>query len=566
MFKKTKSESQLGIFANANSFLSGRAENFYDKPDAWHNLFRVQVTARIDESICKPLFTEQTGAPNSPVRVLIGMMMLKEANGWSDEQLFEQCRFNLLVRSALGMMNTDDAVPTESTYYLFRKRIVDYEKTNEINLIEKIFASLTTAQSADFQVSGKSIRMDSKLLGSNIAWLSRYELIHETLRLFCRDAKEALLNHPLLTEEKNLIENLLKEKGNKVVYRSTGDEVKTKMQQLGVLACKLIELFDSSYSHYTTLKKLFSEQFMVDENKIVITRNKEEISSHSIQSPHDTDSHYRNKDGNQVKGYSINITESCDKDTLNLIGDVEVRVVSASDNDFLQDGINGAKEIFTDPVENVHTDGAYHSPENQAFCESGNIDLLMNAIQGAKARYDLSLNEANELTVVDTVTNEIIPAIKIKNQDKWKIKTQSSFRYFTAKEIETSLLRKKIAAIPQEILNTRNNVEATIFQLGFHYPHDKSRYRGLIKHKIWAHIRCLWVNFVRIVNYLTKLLRKNLFCSNSRVISSILIPVYATIINLKLFLVQIHKGYQKNSNYCEFFKIGLSEWTQTLNF
>ena len=105
-------------------------------------------------------------------------------------------------------------------------------------------------------------------------------------------------------------------------------------------------------------------------------------------------------------------------------------------------------------------------------------------------RYDLSLNEDNELTVVDTVTNEIVPVVKIKKQNKWKVKTQSSFRYFTTKEINTSMLRKKIAAIPQETLNNRNNVEATIFQLGFHYPHNKRRYRSLIKHKMWAHIRC----------------------------------------------------------------------------
>lgn len=63
---------------------------------------------------------------------------------------------------------------------------------------------------------------------------------------------------------------------------------------------------------------------------------------------------------------------------------------------------------------------------------------------------------------------------------------------------------KKISSIPQQILNIRNNVEATIFQLGFHYPNDKSRYRGLIKHKMWAHIRCLWINFVRILNFNAK--------------------------------------------------------------
>jgi len=73
--------------------------------------------------------------------------------------------------------------------------------------------------------------------------------------------------------------------------------------------------------HYLTLQKVFNEQFKVDENKIVVGREKEDISAKSIQSPHDTDCHYRNKDGNKVKGYSINITESCDEgDGLNLIG------------------------------------------------------------------------------------------------------------------------------------------------------------------------------------------------------------------------------------------------------
>jgi hypothetical protein len=186
MFKKTKKQIQLGIFSSANSLLTGRAENIFQTKDAWHNIFRDQVTLRIDETLFKPLFSESIGAPNASVRIMLSMMILKEANGWSDEQLYEQCRFNLLVRSALGLINTDDPVPAESTYYLFRKRVLEYEKLNGENLFDKIFSSITQGQAADFKVSGKSIRMDSKLMGSNIAWLSRYEIIHETIRLFCK--------------------------------------------------------------------------------------------------------------------------------------------------------------------------------------------------------------------------------------------------------------------------------------------------------------------------------------------------------------------------------------------
>ena len=507
MFKKTTNEPQLGIFSSPNSILSGKAERFYDSKDAWHNLFRTQVTARIDESICKPLFTEKTGSPNASIRILIAMMILKEGNGWSDSQLFEQCSFNMLIRSSLGLMNMTDIVPTESTYYLFRKRIVEYEKHQKVNLFEETFAAVTKGQSADFEVSGKRIRMDSKLMGSNIAWLSRYELIHETLRLFCEDIKETMENYPQLILQKDIIKNLLKEKGNKVVYRSSSVEVKTKMQELGLLAYSLIPLYNSlSSEHYDTLKRVFTEQFKMDEDgTTIIPIKKEEISANSVQSPHDTDCHYRNKDGNQVKGYSMNVTESCDNESLNLISSVDVKVVTAADNDFLQNGINGAKEIFTDPVEKVHTDGAYHSTDNQVFCTAQNVEMLINAIQGAKARFDLVQCEDGELTVTDTHTGEIIPATKLMNKEKWRIKMGLNYKYFSAKEITASTLKRKIANIPQEVLNVRNNVEATIFQLGFHYSNDKTRYRGLIKHKMWANIRCMWVNFVRIKNYHTKL-------------------------------------------------------------
>jgi hypothetical protein len=54
--------------------------------------------------------------------VLVGMMILKEARGFSDAELFEECRYNLLIRSTLGLFNIDDTVASESTYYLLRTK------------------------------------------------------------------------------------------------------------------------------------------------------------------------------------------------------------------------------------------------------------------------------------------------------------------------------------------------------------------------------------------------------------------------------------------------------------
>ncbi|MCL6261742.1 transposase [Aquiflexum sp. TKW24L] len=505
MFRKTSQKQQMGIFSSPNSLLSDRSERFYEEIGSWHNLFRTQVTLRVEESLFEPLYSKENGSPNASVRIMVAMMILKEASRWSDSQLFEHCRFNLLVRRALGLVNLDDPIPTESTYYLFRKRIVDHEKQGNPNLLEETFNAVTKGQAKEFQVSGRSIRMDSKLLGSNIAWLSRYELVHETLRLFCSKTGIAKLESRLSPAEIETVRSLLSEEGNKVVYRCSGDEVRMRLIDLGVLAYRLVKVFEgSSEAHYATVSRLFEEQFDVSDEKAVIPKPKESIAADSIQSPHDTDSHYRNKDGNQVKGYSINVTESCDKEGLNLIGNVEVKKADAADNGFLEKGVTGAGEVFCDPVEKVHADGAYHSPSNQGFVAKKNAELILNAIQGPKGRYDLEMDGNGLLTVKDFKTDITVAALKMKDGKKWRIKTEEHYRYFSDKEISACLLRKKIADIPQEILNIRNNVEATIFQLGYHYTNDKTRYRGIIKHRMWANIRCLWVNFVRIMKHVLK--------------------------------------------------------------
>ena len=508
MFKKAPESFQLDLYSSPRTLFSGKTLKLFEDKDAWHNQFRQQVTMRIDESLFSPLYCKDNGTPNAPVRVLIAMMVLKEAEGLSDQKIFENCRFNMLTRSALGLLNADDPVPTESTYYLFRKRVHEHATAEEgnKNLFDIVFAQITKSQCIDFEVSGKRIRMDSKLLGSNIAWLSRYELIHETLRLFYAQAKQT---GKLDKTTEGRLDELLKLEGNKVVYTCTSEEVKGRLQELGELIYKILPVFSyTTTTSYLTLQRVFDEQYKIGENKIVVAKDKGDISAKSVQSPHDTDCTYRDKDGNKKKGYAINATENCDDKELKLIADVDVRVVSTPDVEFFQDDIKKVQDIFPEKIESVHVDGAYHSPDNQQFCKENGIELFLHAIQGAKGRYDLNMSETGELSIFDTGTNELLDSVKItskKNTDKWRINTEKGYRYFTQKDIDTYQIRKKIDETPVETLQKRNNVEATVFQIGYHYPNAKSRYRGLVRHQMWANIRCLWVNFVRILKFKEKL-------------------------------------------------------------
>ncbi len=134
MFRTSSTEVQLSLFTAIDSVYKGKTLAIFEDSKSWHNVFREQVTNRIDESIFSVLFNSEKGAPNVSIRVLVAMMILKESTGISDQKLFEDCRFNNLTRSALGLVNADDSIPTESTYYLFRKKIHDYAKSKNKNL------------------------------------------------------------------------------------------------------------------------------------------------------------------------------------------------------------------------------------------------------------------------------------------------------------------------------------------------------------------------------------------------------------------------------------------------
>ena len=512
----------------------------FSDPTAWHNTFYSQVVNKIDENIFSVLFSEDQGSPNASVKTLISMMILKEGEGYSDEKLFENCRFNLLTRKALGLVNIDDKIPAESTYYLFRKRISEYEEQKKEDLFEKCFQNITEKQIIEFNVSGKSLRADSKLIGSNIAFYSRYELIHRTLLLFYKNVFHKQTS--LLSEENQLIlADFIKEKAADTVYKSDKKQINKRIIILGKLINSILNVIQGNENKdYITLKQVFLEQYKVlPDSKIDLIPAKE-ISAQSIQSPYDTDCDFRTKTGKKTKGYSHNITETCDpSNDVNLITNVEVEPASKADNDFVETLVEKSKEILTDKIENLHADGAYHSIENQDYIKEEGINFHLTGFAGKLGRYDLEL-DGNELQVTDTYTDTLIP-VALTKSNKYRIKTEKGYRYFTDKEIESCRLRKKAEELPKEIGNIRNNVEASIFQLAYPLRKDKTKYRGLIKNKIWAILRSLWVNFVRITNNF----KKGVTNAENNVINTLHFILFVKLLQVLLVLTPLESVERK---------------------
>jgi len=512
MFRQSKTTSQLNLFTSSHSHLSGKAKKIFVDGDKWHNQFRERILEKIDEDIFRCLFTEDLGAPNASIRVLVGMMILKEAHGCSDSYLFDSCMFHTLFRSALGLFNSDDPVPVPSTYYLFRKKILDWEKAGNGNLLEQVFAQITKEQIAEFNINGNKVRMDSKLLGSNIAWLSRYEIVHETLRLACKSIKIPF-DKLLTASELKALNEINTEACSSVSYRSTNSQLESKLVQLGVIIFKLLTALKNDVSEpIELLRKVFYQQFEVVESEVILLP-KERLIPGRIESPHDPESEYHQKADQKQKGYTVNITETCNPDNpINLITNVIVEPANTSDNKLMIPALENTQEMFPQKIETINADGGYHSTQNHDYCSDKEIDFILSALGSTNSRLDLSVDADGNLICVDKETETFLQTRKVisrkeNSPTKWAVyfPEGKKLRYIYQKAVDICLLRKQIASRSKEELNLRNNVEATIFQLGYHYRANKSRYRGLIKHRIWANARCLWINFVRIMKYKTSL-------------------------------------------------------------
>lgn len=498
MFRKASESVEMDLFYNPSVMLGKRGQKIYEDPHSWHRQFYTQITSLVDEEIFRPMYNEYNmGTPNREVRVLVGMIALKEGVGCSDEHLFERCTFDILYRHAIGLFQLDVDCPCAATYYNFRRHIGEYEAKFGINLYEECFKQITKKQVLRFKVNGKSIRMDSKLIGSNIAWYNRYQIVQTT---FCKSFnKEELANIPeQLLREKAL--EVLDEDSEKTVYRTTHEELEKKMLELGILIHALLGMFDGR----ELLRRVFFEHFAVDEQGNISIKPKDAVPAKSVQNPNDPDASFRKKAGTSVKGYTTNITETHDQDDApNLVVNVQVKDATVSDNKMLQSGVEGAAEVTGQIAEKLYADGAYQSDDNRAYTDGHQIDFVATGLQGKAPYYDFTIMDNGELNAVDKETGEQLETHRTKTGWAYKASGKNgkmTWRYIQQKAIDKMhALQSYWEGIPPDERRKRNNVEATIFQYCFLARNNKTRYRGLFKQQMQAFARCLWMNMRRIM-------------------------------------------------------------------
>jgi len=507
MFQKSSPQTMPDMFSNIYDQLDAQRQKQLNDKRAWHNLFYEHITGNIDERPYAKLYDDRMGAPNASTRHLVAMMILKEGFGWSDEFLYERTDFDLVVMKALGLNNVNDQVPCIATYYNFKRALYEHQVKTGEDLLGSTFQQLSKIQAKLFGVNGKFARMDSKLIGSNIARCSRLQLVLTVLDVFYKDLHATGIDGRLTAEDKERLKEWSDKKPGQIVYALSNEEKAALLEELGYMLLRMQAQFSEQDSgKYPLIIRVLAEQYSIEGERVQL-RDTKEISSESLQSPYDEDAAYRKKKDQKVQGYSVNLTETCNKEELNLITDVKVEKANCADNDFLPDAVAQSQEVVGH-ISHVNTDGAYHSQSNQEFGKSNETELILSGFPGKEGNYEFEIKSEQEVLVTNKQTGEVQCAVVCKGKNdetKYRIREENKLRYFTLALLMSWQQRQSAEQIPRSERNRRNNVEASIFQLCYHSRNNKTRYRGLIKHQYWAYGRCLWINLIRIKNYLTTL-------------------------------------------------------------
>lgn len=335
-------------------------------------------------------YDDETGRPNRSVALVLGTLILKEANDLTDEEALDALRFD--ARWWWGFdLEPEQADLCQKTLHNFRVKLLAKDKG------ALVFRRLTDGLIPALGLKVSRQRLDSTHILSNFARLNRLGLFCETIRVFLRALKKG---HRDLHER--LPEGLLKRHGEESWYRDARREEGPR--RLGVVGRDLYRLVERFKTHraigemeeFALLERLLSEQCAIgekapkprddDDDKDdgpapVELKDPREIEGKSLQTPHDPDATYS---GHKGKGYEVQVAETCvAENPVEMITHVEVTPSSGSDAKATIPAIDALAEAKHKPEE-LAADTTYSGATNAAEAAKRGVNLLAPAPAMAK--------------------------------------------------------------------------------------------------------------------------------------------------------------------------------------
>jgi hypothetical protein len=375
MFRKNTRHLQIPLTSHVDELPTPLRERLQN---SWAETFYREFFCRLDEQPFAVLYADEPSRPNVPVNVLVGLEFLKAANGWTDEEMYNEFCYNVQVRYALGYRHLGDGYFDLRTLYYFRERLARHMQETGENLLEQAFEQVTDEQLRAFSLKTGKQRMDSTLLASNIRQMGRVQLLVTVLQRVWR-----MLSEEDQQRYADLFVPYLKGHAGQYVYRLKKEDLPVHLQRIGEEMRHLLTELEAAYGDqptYHVLARIFAEHFRLEPEGLQVKEGSE-FSASSLQSPDDLEATYREKRGQGHRGYVVNLAETCDPENpVQLITQVQVAPNTTDDSTLLAEALPNLKDRTG--VDTVFTDGSYGSPENDALLAEHQVTLIQTAIRG----------------------------------------------------------------------------------------------------------------------------------------------------------------------------------------
>jgi hypothetical protein len=352
----------------------------------WPGQFRRHALPLIREELFRELYCENNGRPNAALRMVVGVLVLKEMHDLTDEEALGELDYDTRWQVALEL-RPEEAHCCQKTLHNFRAKLLENGKA------QQLFEEMTAGMLKALGLSVERQRLDSTHIVSNIARLTRLRLFCETLRMFLRELKK---EKPKKYERvgESLRGRYVKEDGKETDYHDARSE--QSRRRMNVAARDVYRLVDRfkgdeevrGLGSFKILLRLYFEQCELSprapapeeddadaEEAVVPVKVKEsaEVSSASLQTPHDVDVTYS---GHKGKGYEVQVSETVGNGQKpELLTHVEVTPACQSDEKATLPVVEALAEREIQPRE-LLTDTNYASAGNVIACEKEGTEVV----------------------------------------------------------------------------------------------------------------------------------------------------------------------------------------------
>lgn len=515
MFRKNTSHLQPSLFGITSQLPQAKLKKLQNSKE--YEFYRL-VFSQIKEEDFAALYSDMSSRPNAPVNSLVASIILMYRNNWTTEQLFDRIDFDILTRTALGLDTLEETPFCPATFFNFQNRLLQHFTQTGENLLEMVFDSLTQQQLKALKIKTSIQRSDSFMAMSNIRSYSRTQLLIEML----------IRLHRILSDEDKLrftelLEPYIKQSSGQYIYSLERSEIPHELEKLGQLYHKLYEALKQSYQDFEVFgifERVYTEHFTVVKDKVEV-KPSGQLNGGTLQSPDDIDATYRKKQGRHCHGQSVNVTETANPENeLNLLTDVAVCSNNTDDSKILNVRLEHIKDK-TPELEELHTDGAYGSEDNDKKMEELEITHVQTAVRGRKAEVSMEIEEVGEGQYTVKCPYQSVRSEKARKRHKacfdvkickecplsngCSAKEQGDKRtyYFDRSDYLLGKRNRNIKSLPPERRKLRPNVEATVKEFSGAFNHKgKLRVRGLFRTMVYAYSMAVSINFGRIWRYI----------------------------------------------------------------